>query len=260
MKIILSRKGFDSKYGEIPNPILPDGTLLSMPIPLDDNLSYQDLSYNNLSYDDILQQLKPGFKYKKCHLDPDLRKDIIKRDKCWVASFGQSDAALSHLFNQNVMKGDIFLFFGWFKQTELYEGKLRFKPNAPDIHVIYGYLQIGDILSSYDKIKKLYWHPHANIKEEHHKRNAIFVASEKLLDTDYPGFGVFKYDKKLVLTKYGYSRSRWQLPKCFENKDISYHSTNNYKKDYFQSACIGQEFVIDVDTEVINWLKSLFLV
>ena len=33
MKIILSRKGFDSGYGGCPNPILPDGTLLSLPIP-----------------------------------------------------------------------------------------------------------------------------------------------------------------------------------------------------------------------------------
>ena len=33
MKVILSRKGFDSQYGGMPSPILPDGTLLSLPIP-----------------------------------------------------------------------------------------------------------------------------------------------------------------------------------------------------------------------------------
>lgn len=33
MKIILSRKGFDSSYGGYPSPILPDGSLLSIPIP-----------------------------------------------------------------------------------------------------------------------------------------------------------------------------------------------------------------------------------
>ena len=31
--IIISRKGFDSQNGCIPNPILPDGTLLVFPIP-----------------------------------------------------------------------------------------------------------------------------------------------------------------------------------------------------------------------------------
>jgi hypothetical protein len=35
VKIILSRKGFDSAAGGYANPILPDGTLLSLPIPDD---------------------------------------------------------------------------------------------------------------------------------------------------------------------------------------------------------------------------------
>lgn len=33
MKVVLSRKGMDSRAGGIPSPILPDGTLLSLPIP-----------------------------------------------------------------------------------------------------------------------------------------------------------------------------------------------------------------------------------
>ena len=35
MKIILSRKGFDSseKYGQVASPIFPDGSMVSMPIP-----------------------------------------------------------------------------------------------------------------------------------------------------------------------------------------------------------------------------------
>jgi len=41
MKVILSRKGFDSQYGGMPSPILPDGTLLSLPIP-----SKTDMNYN----------------------------------------------------------------------------------------------------------------------------------------------------------------------------------------------------------------------
>lgn len=37
MKIILSRKGFDSKYGGGSSPILPGGEMLSMPIPASGN-------------------------------------------------------------------------------------------------------------------------------------------------------------------------------------------------------------------------------
>lgn len=48
-KIILSRKGFDSKYGGIPSPILPDGAMLSFPIPANSketvSLTYEALIY-----------------------------------------------------------------------------------------------------------------------------------------------------------------------------------------------------------------------
>jgi hypothetical protein len=33
IKLVLSRKGFDSANGGIPSPIFPDGRLLSLPIP-----------------------------------------------------------------------------------------------------------------------------------------------------------------------------------------------------------------------------------
>ena len=48
MKIILSRKGFDSQYGKIKSPILPDGTLLSLPIPQEnDTKTFDELYYND---------------------------------------------------------------------------------------------------------------------------------------------------------------------------------------------------------------------
>ena len=33
MRLIFSRKGFDSQYGEVPSPILPNGQMISLPIP-----------------------------------------------------------------------------------------------------------------------------------------------------------------------------------------------------------------------------------
>ena len=47
MKVILSRKGFDSSYGGCASPILPDGTMLSMPIPGGEasNLKFEDIKY-----------------------------------------------------------------------------------------------------------------------------------------------------------------------------------------------------------------------
>ena len=58
MKVILSRKGFDSRYGSQPSPILPDGTLLSLPIPAKDELiKFSDLTYEGNSFLDIIKSL-----------------------------------------------------------------------------------------------------------------------------------------------------------------------------------------------------------
>ena len=49
MKIILSRKGFDSGSGGYPNPIMPNGTLLPLPIPSkNDEIRYTDVKSSNL--------------------------------------------------------------------------------------------------------------------------------------------------------------------------------------------------------------------
>ena len=59
MKVIISRKGFDSGYGGMPSPILPDGTMLSMPIPSSgDMVKYKDIFHDGESYADIIRQLK----------------------------------------------------------------------------------------------------------------------------------------------------------------------------------------------------------
>ena len=69
MKIILSRKGFDSQYGKIKSPILENGTLLSLPIPQEndtktfDDLWYGDKPYKNKTYNEIIKELKPNWQY-----------------------------------------------------------------------------------------------------------------------------------------------------------------------------------------------------
>ena len=73
MKIILSRKGFDSGNGGQPSPILPDGTLLSMPIPSNDSdNTYSTIMWNGMSYYEIIRSLKPRSK--------------INNDMSWIDS------------------------------------------------------------------------------------------------------------------------------------------------------------------------------
>jgi len=161
MKLILSRKGFDSSYGGCPSPILPDGTLLSMPIPDADEPElplYQDLFYHGRSLEDIRRALG-GRKYtpgQRCHLDPDIRP-LERREplSTWAPAFGQCGSAQGHLRNQGVGIGDIFLFFGLYRQTEITEdGGIRFLPRSQPRHIMYGYFQIGDIITGEDIPKR----------------------------------------------------------------------------------------------------------
>ena len=274
MKIILSRKGFDSSYGGYPSPILPDNKLISLPIPSENKTKYSDLKIDeNKSYFDLMKDLKPKIKYNnkkfkltkdtKCHLDPDIRKNTLIRDKNWRGCFGQINHSQSHLLNEKVGIGDLFLFFGWFRQTILKNGKLFFPKNSPNLHIIFGYLQIGDIIKTKDNVnipKWMRYHPHiSSIKHIINKTNTIYVARKNLTwDNKLPGASNFIFNKKLVLTKHGFTRSKWDLPNFFKKAKISRHSKNSWKSEgYFKSVDIGQEFVIQDDKNVENWAKSL---
>ena len=259
MKVILSRKGFDETAGGMASPILPDGTLLSLPIPDTTGRAYTDLHYGKYTYNDILTQLKPNFAHMYCHHDPDIRWGIFDAPAEWKAVFGQDSGSLTHLKNQNVGIDDLFLFYGWFRRTEYIDGKLRYVPNEPDLHIIYGYLQVGAILENKEDIKKYSWHPHADYGD----KNCMYVARDTLSWNSNPGYGVFSYIKRFVLTKDSMSRSCWNLPAFFEKLKITGAGTNAWKTDpqgnrYCQIANTpGQEFVIEENNEVTAWAKSL---
>ena len=175
MRVILSRKGFDSSSGGNSSPII-DNKLISLPIPEDNSaLCNNSITYNNLKFEDttyfeLMKSLlysnrkkKPILKTEfngvkkqleltkeiKCHLDPDIRKGVIEQHKHneWKQLFGQVGTAQSYLIKQRVEENDIFLFYGRFKKTEGKDNRnLKFvnEDEFPtDRHIIYGYLQVG---------------------------------------------------------------------------------------------------------------------
>ncbi len=261
MRVILSRKGFDSQYGRMPSPILPDGTLLSMPIPSKvDDMKFTDLKWNGKSYYDIIHELKRNSKIQEkyhCHLDPDLRMGVIDRPDKWKPSLGQEGTSLRHLQKQGVEIGDLFLFFGWYKQAELIDGKLSYVKGAPDLHIIYGYLQIGSMITSPNDIPQwLSYHSHSKL-DKWKQPNVIYIAAPSF--TLYPelsGAGCLQYSEKLVLTKQGYSRRVWNLPDFFREITITYNA-DSWKEDCFVSAAKGQEFVFEANANAIEWIKDI---
>ncbi|GAI59677.1 unnamed protein product, partial [marine sediment metagenome] len=201
----------------------------------------------------------------------------------WKGVFGQDNSSSGHLKNQNVSEDDLFLFYGWYRKTKIENGCLIYdKSDLSGRHIIFGYLQIGKIIieQNKDEIKKLDWvysrthpHPHLNVKLWTNKyrngklwrkaNNILYIARDILSwNSDYAGWGVFKFDKKLILTetdilknppnKYGkQNRSYWKKYRFPYGMKISYHPNRSCwfgddgeELPYFKTKSPGQEYVI----------------
>ncbi len=272
-KVILSRKGFDSAYGGGASPIMPNGELISLPIPEIKNkgIKYTSLMYDNkANYQSLIDALYSKSIPQKCHLDPDIRTNILKKRQAnWKGAFGQNSAAQKHLVNNDVGGDDIFLFFGSFRRTTSINGTIRFERDY-ERHIIYGFLKsdkpiLGREILNHPEFEG---HPHfENAKldgpKQDYRFNAIYPAKNK------SSYGTFYYHDDLVLTRRGFPKSLWSLPDCFENAKISrmpkyeekrmfYNDEKGRKRIFVQSTGIGQDFVID-SSDVYKWAEELIL-
>lgn len=278
MKIIFSRKGFDSTAGGFPSIIFPNREMYSIPIPSKfDRDSYSEIVYKYDNYpiqkilNDITNQKINSGKLRSCnyfdkkfnlHSDPKFFKDFFV--------LGQAGSALGHLNNSNIMKGDIFLFYGWFKEVDLVSEIWKYKNNSNDMHIIWAYLIIDEILDlnceeTKEMIKIKYpfleKHPHYFYQE---KNNKIFLAKKG-------NFKKFNYHQKLVLTRNNYNRSIWSLPYFFNHPEaFSYLQKRNFNIIDESNIEIvhkgyGQEFVLDLDLigneshkiEIMRYINNL---
>ena len=269
MKVILSRKGFDGTSGGLASPILPDGTLLSLPIcDKNSGLTYADCQYKGVSYEKIIEQLQPKKKLKNssgevyfCHLDPDIRENVHNHQPDnWQAIFGQKGSAQCFLTNAEVGIGDLFLYFGWFRQTEgdLEKGTLSYKANVPDLHVIFGYLQIGEIIRGKANIKKYDWHPHSKSDLISSVNNTLYLPTKKLsIAPDRKGFGVFDFDEKRVLTL-GNKRGTWKEIPALMPENLYGNAKNSASGSGIYYASIWQEKILLENEVSEKWAQSLF--
>lgn len=282
MKLVLSRKGFDSQYGRVASPILPDGRLLPLPIPSShDRDTMRSLGFDQVDLDQILRDLSGGriSGSTRVHLDPQLVPPSTKLRPGWRPSLGQTGSAQSHLANQGVGVGDVFLFFGWFHEVELRQGRWRYCRPKRDLHVMFGWLEVGETLSIVTDrqgcLARHPWiatHPHvANPSHYTDVRNTLYIAPRRsrLATNKDPGAGRFvSYAKDLVLTGPGSLRSTWRLPAWFmpsaDRPALSYHDhTDRWRcvddRVELKSVAKGQEFVLQLNyyPEARRWLRSL---
>jgi hypothetical protein len=270
-KVILSRKGFDGTTGGKPSPIAGN-KFVSLPIPRADSGDfYKNLIFSQTeSYLKVMKDL--GIKlYSEAHLDPDLQKSIINdRPQKWRGIFGQSGTSQGTLHNRNVGKDDIFLFFGWFKEVTKVNGVWKYNAKAPDIHTIFGYLEVDRVLDIKARNPVPSWtkyHPHIKGRKEYGKqRNSVYIATSTFSTNPHkPGWGCFKYDPQLVLTKDRVeNKSFWNLPPCFQGEEGNFtHSLKTWNvmsNGNVEMQTYGrgdQEMYISSNPEVVAWAENL---
>lgn len=242
MKIVFSRKGFDSSAGGGPSPIVA-GQPLSLPIPAGaaSTTTYGDLglgehaakaSRGKLGADDL------------CHHDPMFLGAETGRGTC---VFGQCGAAQTHLERQGVGLGDVFVFFGLFEEAETGE------PH----HRIFGYLKVEEIVplagGAPDWAVRL-GHPHALAM--HHKNDAIWRGEGQV---------AARASNALRLTVPGGPPSLWHCPDWLKRGGLSYHDRPDRwlrgakGQRRLRSVARGQEFVADIGRRAAprEWLERV---
>lgn len=269
MKIVFSRKGFDSGCGGAPSPIGPNGELVSLPIPGGSRLRYEQLSCSLGDMSKLVADLTRGRMRGReiAHLDPDLDPSAMPRLPGWKPALGQTGAAQGHLDGQGVGVGDVLLFFGWFRPVVEKEGTWKFQPGSESFHTLFGYLQIGEILplgANPDTRAILVDRPwladHPHITGHRDANNTLLIASNELIidgrKTGLPGASHFShFTPQLRLTAPGASKSLWRVPDWLMPEDgksiLSYHGDlsrwrNDERGNLLQTVAKGQEFVADI--------------
>ncbi len=224
MRIIFSRKGFDSAAGGGPSPIV-DGRPVSLPIPAG---VASRTTYGELGMGDHAAKASRGKlgAADLCHHDPMFLPD-------GTCVFGQVGAAQTHLANRGVGIGDVFLFFGLFREEETGE------PH----HRIFGYLEVERMvhLAHCDEAERETYrgisHPHA--LEMHGTNDCLYIG---------PGRTARTAGSALRLTVPGGPPSLWNRPKWLGRGGLSYHDRADrwLRGGRIRSVARGQEFVAEI--------------
>lgn len=234
MKIVFSRKGFDSSSGGGPSPIV-DGRPVSLPIPAGtaSRTTYSDLGLGELAAKASRERLGAD---DLCHHDPMFCDD-------GTCVFGQHSAAQTHLEGQGVGIGDVFVFFGLFAEEVTGERH----------HRIFGYLRVQEMIALAsgvpDDLLDLN-HPHALAM---HSSNDVIWRGK--------GRAANRASDALRLTVPGGPPSLWQRPEWLKRGGLSYHDRPDrwIRGGRLRSVARGQEFVANIGRRSAprEWLERV---
>jgi len=237
MKVIFSRKGFDSAAGGAASPIIK-GRPVSIPIPATEKSSttYDDIGLGQIVQKVTCNRLSGS---SLCHFDP-----MFQDERC---AFGQTGAAQSHLANNSIGIGDLFLFFGFFSN---YDG-------SGQHHRIFGYLQIEKILllgeaPRLEQQPTGFTHQHPHTIGTWHRNNTIYLGTGSKATNASP---------KLRLSVQGENASVWRIPSWLKSAGLTYHGqASRWSNDStLQVVGRGQEFISDITgfSSAEKWLQEI---
>ena len=235
--MVLSRKGFDTSAGGGPSPVV-EGRPISLPIPASGGLSRT--TYGALGLGEHVAAASRGKlgAGDLCHHDP----MFLRGGR---AMLGQCGAAQTHLARQGVGVGDMFVFFGLFRE----EGA---KPH----HRIFGYLAVEEVVALADADP-------ARIAELARRGMPHAIGMHAANDTVYLGTGQIarRAGETLRLTVPEGPPSLWRVPHWLQEMGLSYHHRPGRWQDEgrLQSVARGQEFVCDIGTrtDAREWLEGV---
>ena len=233
MRIVFSRKGFDSASGGGPSPIV-DGVPVSLPIPAG---AASRTTYGDLGLGEHAARASRGRLGAKdsCHHDP----MFTDGGECL---FGQCGAAQTHLANRGVGVGDAFLFFGLFREGS----------EAPH-HRIYGYLRVDEIVPlAGGPPRELVDLAHPHALAMHAKNDVVYRGEGRVARRASPA---------LRLTVSEGPPSLWERPEWLKRGGLSYHDRADrwLRGGRLRSVARGQEFVADIGRRRAprEWLERI---
>lgn len=246
MKIVFSRKGFDTTAGGVPSPIV-DGIPVSLPIPAS---ARSETSFAKLGYGPLVETATRGklTGADLCHDDPIFGTAPSGEVMCW---FGQFGSAQGHLEKHGVGPGDHFVFFGLFADPDTGERH----------HRIFGHMRARLVGHPSDLISRPDWiappRPHPHLIGEWPANNTLWIG---------PGQCARNADPALRLTVPGGPLNLWNVPPWLKSRGLTYHDRpERWKRatalhgPRLDSARRGQEFICDIGraTAPRTWLDEI---
>ncbi len=165
------------------------------------------------------------------------------------------------------------MFFGLFRPVELFQGKWRFVPVSAAQHILWGWMQVEEVVSVADALQAHSWvrdHPHCQVGANNSDLLYMSAGSDSKGTSGHAlGAGVFPVvaDTLRLTDPRARLPSAWRLPRWFypeQGAPLSFHAKpQRWSRDnrycYLQSVARGQEFVLVAEQypRVKNWLKKL---